>query len=149
MISKSEARGILGDAWRDSGLEGRSGRWRLAGAEVHWVVQIEGDWLGRMSIVADAALLSTERGPTSPGFPLRIFVESLPNLADVSLVEALALDSNMADEARRDILRDAASEVARFVVAHDTLESLRSAYLRGDLDSMSIRKDLRQTLEMT
>lgn len=148
MISKSEILGILGGVWREAGLKGRGGRWRHAGAELYWVVQVQRDWLDRLSIVADAAPMPTGHVPMSnDDYTLRIFVENLPSLADVNLVEALALDSSMVDDTRRETLRKAASDLATFVVSHGTLESLRSAYLGGELESMSIRKDLRERLE--
>jgi hypothetical protein len=150
MISKSEVREILGSEWRHAGLKGRGNRWRHAGPDVHWIVQIQGDWLGRLSLVADAAPASAGHVPTSnDAYSLRIFVDNLPGVSELGVIEALTMDSKMADDTRREVLRDVAFEVARFVMAHGTLASLRYAYRSGELEGMSIRKDLRQCLEAT
>jgi hypothetical protein len=53
----------------------------------------------------------------------------------------------MDDAVRVEVVRVAARRLALFALAHDTLDSLRVAYDAGELDGMSIRKDLRQHLQ--
>jgi hypothetical protein len=53
----------------------------------------------------------------------------------------------MADNERRDVVRGTAQALVDFVIAHDTIDSLRAAHRAGVLRSMFVRFDLREALE--
>lgn len=142
MLEKSEIRRLMTSTWRAAGLTGRGRRWTYVGSELEWQVAYDGDWLGRISMLADAKLRDAE----ADDYPLRIFAEFLPGV-DGHLLSVALEPSTMGDDERRDVVREYAQVLVDFVIAHDTMDSLRVAYRAGVLQSMSIRFDLRDALE--
>jgi hypothetical protein len=140
-------RKLIVGAWRQAGLAGRAGRWRSSGPEVAWLLQIEGDWLGRIGVVMDASVRSPGEAPSPDDYPLRMFAEHLRSIDGLEFAHALNPEIQMDDAVRAIALSEGARGVAEFVIDHGTFDSLRSSYLAGVLDSHSIRKDLRERLE--
>ncbi|WP_460716838.1 hypothetical protein [Nocardioides dilutus] len=129
--------------WKAAGLTGRGRRWTYVGSEFEWLVAYEGDWLGRISMTADAKL----RDAVDDDYPLRVFAEFLPEIDGHVLLVALAAESAMGDDVRRDVVREYAQVLVDFVMAHDSVDSRRAAYRSGVLKPMFIRFDLRDALE--
>jgi len=131
----------MASTWKAAGLTGRGGRWTYVGSEFEWRVVYDGDWLGRISMLADAKLRDAE----DCDYPLRVFAEFLPGV-DAHLLSAALEGSTMRNDERRDVVREYAQVLVDFVIAHDTLDALRVAFRTGVLQSMSIRFDLRDAL---
>ena len=88
MLDTSEIRGVITDTWRAAGLTGRGRRWTYVGPEIEWLLTHEGNWLGRLSMLADAKV----RDGDGDDYPLRVFAEDLPTIHGHELLMALAVE---------------------------------------------------------
>lgn len=147
VIDMAEIRRLVVGEWRDAGMTRTGGAWCFAGLEVEWLVTLEGNWLGRMNMIADAAVMPTSGERHDDDYQLRIFAQNLPGIDRSQLWKALNPEWSIQDEHRRDVVRDSARTLAVFIQAHTTVDALREAYRAGDLDGMAIQKDLRERLE--
>ena len=132
---------LFGEAFRASGYAGRGRRWRRRSAEATTIIEIDSPPKSR-SVGIDIGVWVPQFGGSEPAAamacPVVVHMENLL-LDDTSdgLVVARTLDSgsDMPDYERLQTIRDRAEAVSRYLCEISSLEALRRAYRKGELNS--------------
>jgi hypothetical protein len=110
MMTIEATRDVIATSLRRTGLAGRGSVWRRRGSDVQWVVHIDQLPYGHRLGIDIGLDLQTESTPARPtDCAILLHVENL-GIVDQSLIlQALDLDSSIADADRREALEGAAS----------------------------------------
>jgi hypothetical protein len=148
MMTIEATRDVIGASLRRTGLAGRGSVWRRRGSDVQWVVHIDQLPYGHRLGIDIGLDLQTESTPARPtDCAILLHVENL-GIVDQSLIlQALDLDSSIADADRRETLEGAASALGEYIAARLGLDAVRDAYRYQEFNSGFIRKDARESLE--
>lgn len=150
MTDYTTARDTIAASLHDSGFTGRGAIWRRRGKDVQWVVHIDrlpyGSRLA-VDIGLDLQLDSTPRRPTD--CPILLHIENLKLSTSLNILEALDLDSGLADSDRAHELTALAEALASYISDRLTFDSVRDSYRVGDFASGFIHKNARALLEAT
>lgn len=154
-FSFSEARDLIGAAFKQSGLYGRGSVWRMNGPDVQCVIQIDRppnrNRVG-VDIGLDLQVETTPRRPTDCSILLHLenlsfAFEDLSFTDDLPLRMALDLDSGMQAEDRSQELSKAAKALAAYLHQHVNFTQVADAYRSGHFRAGFIHKEARASLD--
>jgi hypothetical protein len=119
-----------------------------AGDGVQWLVGLDTSPVGRrMDVVVGLNLSGLAPRARARDCPISVNLANFPRLDPRTIAALFELRSTIEDDEREAGVRAALTTVADYVDGHMSINSLRSAYLEGDLKSALIFKDARALLE--
>lgn len=148
MTTRQSTRDTIANALRSTGFTGRGSVWRRRGSGVQWVVHIDQLPYGNRLGIDVGIGLQTDATPRLPtDCPIMLGLENL-HLIDGSLVlQALDVDSSLADGDRQDVLEGAVTTLGEYIAERLSFAAIQDAYRAGDFNSAFVHKDARAVLE--